>query len=274
SDLNQATGRVRRRTETGSCSTVRDSAKKMETSGEPVVAAELTPDFEGIKPDDDQRHFKEVIDNWDSQLEDFPLPIQPVGPTLRAIPEGSDEAEEEVDEPYMMHSYDLFVYCFNSPDLNYDDYFSRAIPHPWRVQFWRRGKNEAIALRGLHDYPVISGYILEADTQPSRSCEQWMRYRFRVEGFSSMDACFVVTHSVDTTAIWRLDRLWQVAEAAALGHEKDPKKILDITETMENNPSRLSECRAELWLKRAEGMYPIRRDKAQENMAIVGEYLP
>ncbi|CAE7273074.1 unnamed protein product, partial [Symbiodinium sp. KB8] len=111
SDLNQATGRVRRRTETGSCSTVRDSAKKMETSGEPVVAAELTPDFEGIKPDDDQRHFKEVIDNWDSQLEDFPLPIQPVGPTLRAIPEGSDEAEEEVDEPYMMHSYDLFVYC-------------------------------------------------------------------------------------------------------------------------------------------------------------------
>ncbi|OLQ03595.1 hypothetical protein AK812_SmicGene13463 [Symbiodinium microadriaticum] len=277
------------------------------TLEEAKVAAELTPDREGIELDDDQRHFKQVIDNWpgseilvNSQLEDFPLPIQPVGPTLRcgvAVCDsvtGSDEAEEEVEEPYMMYSDDLFVYC----------------------------KNEAIALRGLHDYPVISGYILEADTQPSRlsinwcamlqvlvviiaaircrcrgvvvvmgvvivvhgivgvsvlvvdvlhygysdgflwkslsavlrSCEQWMRYRFRVEGFSSMDACFVVTHSVDTTAIWRLDRLWQVAEAAALGHEK--------------------ECRAELWLKRAEGMYPIRRDKAQENMAIVGEYLP
>ena len=30
-------------------------------------------------------------------------------------------------------------------------------------------------------------------------------------GFRSMDAQFVVTHSVDTTAIWRLDRLWQAS---------------------------------------------------------------
>ncbi|CAE7242682.1 unnamed protein product [Symbiodinium sp. CCMP2592] len=88
-----------------------------------------------------------------------------------------------------------------------------------------------------------------------------------------MDAQFVVTHSVDTTAIWRLDRLWQVAETAALGHKKDPRKLIDRMETMENK-SRLSECRAELWLKNSEGMYPVRRDKAQAFVATVGEYLP
>ncbi|CAE7216820.1 unnamed protein product [Symbiodinium sp. CCMP2592] len=88
-----------------------------------------------------------------------------------------------------------------------------------------------------------------------------------------MDAQFVVTHSVDTTAIWRLDRLWQVAETAALGHKKDPRKLIDLMETMENK-SRLSECSAELWLKNSEGMYPVRRDKAQAFVATVGEYLP
>eukprot|EP00439_Symbiodinium_sp_Y106_P024628 s2239_g3.t1 len=107
----------------------------------------------------------------------------------------------------------------------------------------------------------------------ARSCEQWLKYRYPVRGFRSMDAQFVVTHSVDTTAIWRLDRLWQVAETAALGHKKDPRKLIDLMETMENK-SRLSECRAELWLKNSEGMYPVRRDKAQAFVATVGEYLP
>ena len=34
-------------------------------------------------------------------------------------------------------------------------------------------------------------------------------------GFCSINAQFVVTHSVDTTAIWRLDRLWQASCASA-----------------------------------------------------------
>eukprot|EP00439_Symbiodinium_sp_Y106_P000857 s10816_g1.t1 len=82
-------------------------------------------------------------------------------PTSRveSFARGTDEENDQ--EPYIMHSYDLFVFCFDSPDLNYDDYFSMAIPHPWRVQFWGRG--------GLHDHPVISGYILEDHTQPSRT---------------------------------------------------------------------------------------------------------
>eukprot|EP00439_Symbiodinium_sp_Y106_P007703 s2442_g1.t1 len=260
--VDPASGRLRRRNETGGPSTVPDSAPKGEITAQP-----LTVELEF--PDEDQRKFRELIDNW-TPPETFPLPIQPVGPTLRAIPEGSEEA---IEEPYMMQSYDIFVYCFDSPDLNYDDHFSMAIPNPWRLQFWRRGKNEAVALRGLHDHPVISGYILEDHTRPSRSCEEWLKYRYPLQGFHSMDAQFVVTHSVDTTAIWRLDRLWQVAETAALGHKKDPRKLINLMETMENK-SRLSECRAELWLKNSEGMYPVRRDKAQAFVATVGEYLP
>ena len=31
------------------------------------------------------------------------------------------------------------------------------------------GKNESVALRGLHDHPVISGYILEDHMRPSRT---------------------------------------------------------------------------------------------------------
>jgi len=265
--VDPASGRLRRRNETGGRSTVPESAPKREIAGEPLVSAKVELEFE---PDEDQRKFKELIDNWNIR-EALPLPIQPVGSTLRTIPEGTDEENDQ--EPYIMHSYDLFVFCFDSPDLNYDDYFSMAIPHPWRVQFWGRGKNECIALRGLHDHPVISGYILEDHTQPSRSCEEWLKYRYPAQGFCSINAQFVVTHSVDTTAIWRLDRLWQVAEAAALGHKKDPRKPLDLMETMENK-SQLSECRAELWLKKSEGMYPVRRDKAQAFVAIVGEYLP
>ncbi|CAE7216786.1 unnamed protein product [Symbiodinium sp. CCMP2592] len=265
--VDPASGRLRRRNETGR-STVPESAPKREIAGEPLVSAKVELEYE---PDEDQRKYKELIVNWNIR-ETLPLPIQPVGSTLRTIPEGADEANDE--EPFMMHSYDLFVFCFDSPDLNYDDYFSMAIPHPWRVQFWARGKNECIALRGLHDHPVITGYILEDHTQPSRSCEEWLhKHRYPLSGFCSMDAQFVVTHSVDTTAIWRLDRLWQVAEAAALGHKKDPRKPLDLMETMENK-SQLSECRAELWLKNSEGMYPVRRDKAQAFVAIVGEYLP
>ncbi|CAE7216795.1 unnamed protein product [Symbiodinium sp. CCMP2592] len=270
--VDPASGRLRRRNETGGRSTVPESAPKREIAGEPLVSAKVELEYE---PDEDQRKYKELIVNWNIR-ETLPLPIQPVGSTLRTIPEGTDEANDE--EPFMMHSYDLFVFCgsdavvygcFDSPDLNYDDYFSMPLGNSASVASAVLGKNECIALRGLHDHPVITGYILEDHTQPSRRQER----PINGSGFCSMDAQFVVTHSVDTTAIWRLDRLWQVAEAAALGHKKDPRKPLDLMETMENK-SQLSECRAELWLKNSEGMYPVRRDKAQAFVAIVGEYLP
>ncbi|CAE7941433.1 unnamed protein product [Symbiodinium necroappetens] len=251
--MDPTSGRVHRREETRS-----------EILDEPVVS--VHEDEEEI--DDDMRHFKETIENWNLHTETFPLPIQPVCPTLRPV-----EERNEDDEPFIMFSHDILVYCYDAPELTYDEHFSKALPDPWRLQFWVRGRNESIALRGLHDQPVTTGYMLETPTQPSKKCEDWMRGGYSISGFASPWAQFVVTHSVDTTVIWRLDRLWQLGEAAARGCKQDPQTPLDIRQTSES-PSQLSECRAELWLKNSGGMYPMRRDEAAACFAIVGEYLP
>ena len=44
------------------------------------------------------------------------------------------------------------------------------------------GRNESIALRGLHDQPVTTGYMLETPTQPSKKCEDWMRGGYSISG--------------------------------------------------------------------------------------------
>ncbi|CAE7391166.1 unnamed protein product [Symbiodinium natans] len=107
--------------------------------------------------------------------------------------------------------------------------------------------------------------------EPSKQCQCWMReHGHSASGFFGC-AHFLVTHSLDTTVIWRLDRLWRVAAAAAAGGcKQDPQKPLDVRQTNES-PSQLSECRAELWLKNSKA---VQRDEAKACFAIVGEYLP
>ncbi|CAE7903383.1 TY5A [Symbiodinium necroappetens] len=56
----------------------RRAEAKSEILDEPVVAFHEAPE----EVDDDLRHLKEMIENW-SITEAFPLPIQPVYPTLR-----------------------------------------------------------------------------------------------------------------------------------------------------------------------------------------------
>ena len=104
---------------------------RSEILDEPVVP--VHEDEEEI--DDDMRHFKETIENWNLHTETFPLPIQPVCPTLRPV-----EERNEDDEPFIMFSHDILVYCYDAPELTYDEHFSKALPDPWRLQFWVRGR--------------------------------------------------------------------------------------------------------------------------------------
>ena len=65
--MHPTSGRLHRRAEA-----------KSEILDEPVVAFHEAPE----EVDDDLRHLKEMIENW-SITEAFPLPIQPMCPTLR-----------------------------------------------------------------------------------------------------------------------------------------------------------------------------------------------
>ncbi|CAE6928086.1 unnamed protein product [Symbiodinium natans] len=265
--VDPASGRLRRRDETGG-----DSAPKREIADEPVV-----PKHDEDELDEETRQWISMLMDWSELDDDFPLPIQPVGLTgksLVAVEEArGGQRKDTQDHMPMYFSNDTLLFCYDAPDLTYDEHFSRVVPEPWRFQFWARGKDSSIAVRGLHDHPVFSCALVYSAKEPSRKCTQWMRHHYDLEGFNNPDAEYIVTHSMDTTVIWRLDHLWEVAEEAALGNKQDPSKKLEISQTKES-PSLLSESSAELWLKTLEGMYPVQRDKLAGCFAIVGEYLP
>ncbi|CAE7783409.1 TY5A, partial [Symbiodinium sp. CCMP2456] len=105
--MDPTSGRVHRRGETRS-----------EILDGPAVAV-----HEDEEVDDDMRHFKETIENWNLHTEAFPLPIQPVCPTLRPV-----EERKEDDEPFIMFSHDILVCCYDAPELTYDEHFSKVLP--------------------------------------------------------------------------------------------------------------------------------------------------
>ena len=124
------------------------------------------------------------------------------------------------------------------PELAYDEHFTMSLP--WRLQIWVRGSNDSIAVRGLHEQPILSGGFLQTPMSPSKQCESWMReHGHPTSGFVG-SAQFLVTHSLDTTVIWRLDRLWRVA-AAAGGCKQDPPKPLHVRQTNESRSCRNAE---------------------------------
>ena len=253
--MDPATGRVHRR-----------EKARSEILDEPVVAVH-EDEAQEEQVDDDTRHFKETIENWSILTESFPLPIQPFCPTLCTIPEDALEGKEDYRLSCTFSDNDTLVHCYgchDPPGLTYDEHFTMSLP--WRLQIWVRGSNDSIAVRGLHEQPILSGGFLQTPMSPSKQCESWMReHGHPTSGFVG-SAQFLVTHSLDTTVIWRLDRLWRVAAAAAA------PKPLHVRQTNES-PSQLSECRAELWLKNSRGTHPVRRDEAEACFAIVGEYL-
>ena len=259
--MDPATGRVHRR-----------EKARSEILDEPVVAFH-EDEAQEEQVDDDTRHFKETIENWSVLTESFPLPIQPFCPTLCTIPEDALEGKEDYRLSCTFSDNDTLVHCYgchDPPELAYDEHFTMSLP--WRLQIWVRGSNDSIAVRGLHEQPILSGGFLQTPMSPSKQCESWMReHGHPTSGFVG-SAQFLVTHSLDTTVIWRLDRLWRVA-AAAGGCKQDPPKPLHVRQTNES-PSQLSECRAELWLKNSRGTHPVRRDEAEACFAIVGEHLP
>ena len=202
---------------------------------------------------EDMSPFKRSIENWSTLTESFPLPIQPFCPTLCTIPEDALEGNEDYRLSCIFSEDDTLVHCYgchDAPGLTDDEHFN-TMSLPWRLQIWVRGSNDSIAVRGLHEQPVLSGGFLQTPMSPSKQCESWMReHGHPTSGFVG-SAQFLVTHSLDTTVIWRLDRLWRVAAAAAGGCKQDPPKPLHVRQTNES-PSQLWECRAELWLILAE----------------------
>ena len=97
--MDPTSGRVHRREET-----------RGEILDEPVVAVH-EDEVQEEEIDDDMRHFKETIESWNIHTESFPLPIQPVCPTLRPVEERNEDAE-----PFIMFSHDILVYCYMRPN--------------------------------------------------------------------------------------------------------------------------------------------------------------
>ena len=227
--MDPATGRVHRR-----------EKARSEILDEPVVAFH-EDEAQEEQVDDDTRHFKETIENWSVLTESFPLPIQPFCPTLCTIPEDALEGKEDYRLSCTFSDNDTLVHCYgchDPPELAYDEHFTMSLP--WRLQIWVRGSNDSIAVRGLHEQPILSGGFLQTPMSPSKQCESWMReHGHPTSGFVG-SAQFLVTHSLDTTVIWRLDRLWRVA-AAAGGCKQDPPKPLHVRQTNESRSCRNAE---------------------------------